>query len=95
MFPNILSSLTLPAGVLFNFSPMDRWMQNAYSEQGSVEVEQQVGRAFTISAGYQHLRGLRLIASINQNAPQCTASGSNNGCRPNPNYANDGQYSPS
>ena len=32
-------------------------MQNAYSRQASVEVEQQLGRAGTVSVGYQYLRG--------------------------------------
>src|SRR5262249_45561280 len=41
VFPNILGSLTLPPSVLFNFSTMDRQMQNAYSEQGSFEIQQQ------------------------------------------------------
>ena len=45
VFPNILSSLTLPPGVLFNFCTMDPHMQNAYSEQGSFEIEQQLGCA--------------------------------------------------
>ena len=48
VFPNILSSLTLPAGVLFNFSTMQRNMQNAYSEQGSFEIEQQLGSRSTL-----------------------------------------------
>jgi len=69
-------------------------MQNAYSEQGSFEIEQQLGSRTTLSAGYQHVRGLRLIMSINQNVPTCVASGSNNGCRPNSTYANNSQYSP-
>ncbi len=93
VFPSILSNLTLPAGVLFNFSTMDRHMQNAYSEQGNLEIEQQLGAGTTISAGYQHVRGLHLIVSVNQNVPTCTASGTNNGCRPNPLIANDSQYS--
>ncbi len=93
VFPNILSSLTLPPGVLFNFSTMDPHMQNAYSEQGSFEIEQQLGAHSTLSAGYQHVRGLHLIMSVNQNVPSCAASGSNNGCRPNPNIANNSQYS--
>jgi hypothetical protein len=93
VFPAILSNLTLPAGVLFNFSTMDRHMQNAYSEQGNLEIEQQLGAATTISAGYQHVRGLHLIISVNQNVPTCTASGTNNGCRPNPLIANDSRYS--
>jgi outer membrane receptor protein involved in Fe transport len=93
VFPAILSSLMIPAGVLFNYSTMQRNMQNAYSEQGSFEVEQQLGAKSTLSAGYQHVRGLHLITSVNQNAPTCVASGTNNGCRPNPTVANDSQYS--
>ena len=46
-----------------------------------------------MSVGYQHLRGLHLIISVNQNGPTCVAAGTNNGCRPNPNYANNSQYS--
>jgi hypothetical protein len=93
VFPNILGSLTLPPGVLFNFSTMDPHMQNAYSEQGSFEIEQQLGGQSTLSAGYQHVRGLHLIVSVNQNVPSCTASGTNDGCRPNLTYGNDSQYS--
>ena len=92
-FPNILSSLTLPPGVLFNFTTMQRNMQNAYSEQGDLEIEHQFASHGTLSAGYDHVRGLHLIASVNQNPPACVASGNNNGCRPNPAYGNDSQYS--
>jgi hypothetical protein len=91
VFPNVLTSL--PSGVLVNFTTMNPRMQNAYSEQGSVEIEQQLGGNSTLSVGYQHLRGLHLIISVNQNVPTCTASGTNNGCRPNPNYGNNSQYS--
>ena len=94
VFPAILGSLTIPAGVLFNFSTMDPNMKNAYSEQGNIEIEQQLGKNATLSVGYQHLRGLHLIISVNQNVPSCTAAGTNNGCRPNPTYGNDSQYSP-
>ena len=93
VFPNILSSLTLPPGVLFNFSTMNPNMKNAYSEQGSFEIEHQITSHSTLSVGYQHLRGLHLIISVNQNVPTCTAAGTNNGCRPNPTYGNDSQYS--
>jgi hypothetical protein len=92
-FPKILGALTIPAGVLFNFSTMNPDMKNAYAEQGSFEIEQQLGKNATLSVGYQHLRGLHLIISVNQNVPSCTAVGTNNGCRPNPNYGNDSQYS--
>ncbi len=91
-FPNILTAV--PPGVLFNFTTMNPHMQNAYSEQGSVEIERQLGAHSTLSAGYQHVRGLHLIVSINQNVPTCVSTGTNNGCRPNPNFGNNSQYSP-
>jgi hypothetical protein len=94
VFPNILNALTLPPGVLFNFTTMNRKMQNAYSQQANLEIERQLGRNNTISIGYQHVRGLHLIISVNQNVPTCVASGNNNGCRPNSNYTNNSQYSP-
>jgi hypothetical protein len=72
---------------------MDRNLQNAFSQQASFEIEQQIGDKGTLSAGYQHLRGLHLIVSVNQNVPACVAAGNNNACRPNPNYANNTQYS--
>lgn len=92
IFPNILNNL--PAGVLMNFTTMDRNMQNAYSEQGSLEIEQQLGEKGAVSVTYRHLRGRHLILSVNQNVPACAASGPNNGCRPNPGYGNNSQYSP-
>ena len=42
---------------LVNLTTMDRDMQNAYSRQASVEVEQQLGERSTVSVGYQYLRG--------------------------------------
>ena len=91
-FPNILASV--PSGLLSNITTMNPNMQNAYSQQGSFEIEQQLGAHSTLSVGYQHLRGLHLIISINQNVPSCLQAGTNNGCRPNPNFANQSQYSP-
>jgi hypothetical protein len=93
VFPNVLASV-VPTVTLVNLTTMDRAMQNAYSRQASVEVERQVGAAHTVSAGYQYVGGRRLIMQVNQNVPSCVASGTNNGCRPNPNYANNNQYSP-
>ena len=44
VFPNILSG-AVPSVTLVNLTTMDRELQNAYSRQASVEVEQQLGRA--------------------------------------------------
>ncbi len=92
VFPAILAT-SVPSGTLANLTTMDRRLQSAYSRQGSVEVEQQIGERGTVSAGYHYVRGERLLMSINQNVPSCVASGNNNGCRPNPSYANNSQYS--
>jgi hypothetical protein len=78
---------------LVNLTTMDRNLQNAYSQQASVEVEQQLGDRATLGIGYQYLQGSNLLMSVNQNVPMCVASGLNNGCRPNPGYANNSQYS--
>ena len=93
VFPNILPD-PVPLVTLVNFTTMDPNMKNAYSRQGSVEIEQQIGAHSTIGAGYQYLGGEDLIISVNQNVPSCVAAGTNNGCRPNPTYANNSQYSP-
>lgn len=93
VFPNILSA-PVPSVTLFNLTTMDREMQNAYSRQASAEVEQQIGDRSTVSIGYQYVRGLNLIMSVNQNVPTCVAAGTNNGCRPIADYANNSQYSP-
>ena len=92
VFPAILSS-AVPAVTLPNLTTMDRDLENAYSRQASVEVEQEVGERATVSIGYQYLLGLKLLMSVNQNVPTCVATGSNNGCRPNSTYANNSQYS--
>ena len=92
LFPNILPA-PVPSVTLVNLATMDRGIQNARSTQAGVEVEHQIGNTGTVSIGYQYARGDGLIISINQNVPTCVASGTNNGCRPNPNYANNSQYS--
>jgi outer membrane receptor protein involved in Fe transport len=93
VFPGVLAA-PVPSVTLPNLTTMNPAMQNGYSRQASVEVEEQVGERSTVSAGYQYTGGRHLIISVNQNVPACAATGTNNGCRPNPNYANNSQYSP-
>jgi hypothetical protein len=92
VFPNILGDV-VPTSTLVNFTTMDRDLDNAHSRQASLEIEQQLGERTTVSVSYQYLRGRHLLMSVNQNVPTCVASGGNNGCRPNPGYANNSQYS--
>jgi len=83
----------VPSVTLVNLTTMDRNLENAFSRQASVEVEQQLGERSTVSVAYQYSRAVNLIMSVNQNVPSCVAAGTNNGCRPNPTYANNSQYS--
>jgi len=92
IFPSILSAQLLTT-TLVDFTTIDPKLQNAYSRQASVEVERALGRGRTVSAGYQYVRGERLLMSVNQNVATCVTSGTNNGCRPNPAYRNNNQYS--
>lgn len=93
-FPGLLPSV-VPTSTLVNFTTMDRHMQNAYSRKAGIEIEHELGGSGTVSAGYQYVRGENLIISVNQNVPTCVAVGSNNGCRPDPRFANNSQYTPS
>jgi hypothetical protein len=92
VFPNILGA-AVPLVTLVNLTTMNPSLQNAYSRQASVEVERQIGGRGTFSAGYQYVRALQLLMSINQNVPSCIAAGTNNGCRPISAYANNSRYS--
>ena len=92
VFPAILGA-AVPSSTLVNFTTIDRGLQHAYSRQASVEFEQQLNGNTTVSVGYQYVRGVDLLMQINQNVPACVPSGTNNGCRPNPAYANNNQYS--
>jgi Carboxypeptidase regulatory-like domain/TonB dependent receptor-like, beta-barrel len=91
-FPSILDEV-VPTTTLVNLTTMDPRVQNAHSDQASVEIERQIGAGSTVSLGYEHVRGRQLIMQVNQNVPACAVSGSNNGCRPNAAYANNNQYS--
>jgi len=92
VFPNILPA-PVPLVTLVNLTTMDPRLHNAYSQQASTEIERHLGEWGTVSAGYQYVNGQKLLMSMNQNVPSCVASGTNNGCRPNPAYANNSQYS--
>ncbi len=65
VFPSTAS--TPPAGALLNFSTMNPDVQNAYSEQASLGVEQQLFSRGSLGVSYQHARGLHLLSSYNTN----------------------------
>ena len=74
VFPNILTA-AVPSVTLTSLTTMDPNMQNAYSRQASLEVEQQLGSRTTVSIGYHYTGGQDLIISVNQNVPSCVAAG--------------------
>ncbi len=55
VFPGILPA-PVPSVTLFTLTTMQRDLQNAYSRQASLEVERQIGRFGTASAGYSYLQ---------------------------------------
>ena len=67
VFPNIATDV--PSNVLISFTTMNPNMQNAYSEQASLEVQQQIGQRGTFSVNYQHVRGAHLIISSIRTCP--------------------------
>jgi Carboxypeptidase regulatory-like domain/TonB dependent receptor len=109
VFPAIASgytATTLPANIKLSLSTMNPNLQNAYSEQASLEIDQQITPTSNLAISYQHLRGLHLLISVNLNTPACYASQPASGpqypvvdpvnlCRPNNAYANNKQYASS
>ena len=75
-----------PVGAKPNYATMQTNIQNPYSQQASVEVEQQISRTSTLGVSYQYVRGLHLISSINTNINV-------DGTRPDPTRGNIKPYS--
>lgn len=83
-FPKIAAAP--PAGALENFSTMQRNIQNPYSQQASLGLEQQLSAKSTLGLNYQYVRGEHLISSYNTNIGL-------NGKRPDPTRGNVKPYS--
>jgi hypothetical protein len=75
-----------PTAAKPNYTTMNPNIQNPYSQQASLEVEQQVTPSSTLGISYQHLRGLHLISSYNTNI-------NTDGTRPDPTRGNIKPYS--
>jgi hypothetical protein len=82
-FPNV--ALAPPAGALLNYATMNPNIRTPYSQQASLEVEQQLSATSSLAVSYQHLRGLHLISSINTNINV-------DGTRPDPTRGNVKPY---
>ena len=53
---------SLPVDALGNYNTVNPAIQNAYAEQASLQLEQQLGRSSLLTATYQHVRGVELAA---------------------------------
>jgi len=84
LFPAVATAP--PPGAQPNYTTMDRSVQNPYSQQASVGVEQELWSGGTLGVSYQHVRGEHLISVINRNINP-------DGSRPDPTRGNVKSYS--
>ncbi|HZS03778.1 MAG TPA: carboxypeptidase regulatory-like domain-containing protein [Blastocatellia bacterium] len=95
VFPGVAASF--PQGFLPSVTTIDPNVENAYTQQASLQIERELAANTSISVGYLHARGLHLILSRNVNVPTLTAAdaarlGVPNLGRPNPDFANISRY---
>lgn len=95
VFPFVATAF--PAGFLPSITTIDPTIDNAYSQQASLQIERELSASTSLAIGYLHNRGRHLILSRNVNVPtlsaaQATALGAANLGRPNPNFANISRF---
>ncbi len=91
-FPAKLTGV--PSGILLNLATIDPHIKDASSLQANVEIQREIARDTSLSAGYLYVRGLHIIMQRNLNVPALTAAQDPiNLGRPNPNFGNITQYS--
>lgn len=91
VFPSVAASF--PSGFLPSITTIDPNIENAYAQQGSLQIERELSPNTSLAVGYLHTRGRHLILSRNANVPRFPASaGVPNLGRPNPNFANIGRF---
>lgn len=91
VFPGVATSF--PQGFLPSITTIDPNIEDAYAQQGSLQIEREFSSNTSLAVGYLHTRGLHLILSRNVNVPRFPASaGVPNLGRPNPNFANVSRF---
>ena len=90
-FPAVLPAF--PEDLLVSITTIDPRIENAYSQQASLQVERELSGAMALSVGYLHVRGAHIILARNVNVPRFPASANvfNSG-RPDPRFANISRY---
>lgn len=95
VFPNVATAF--PTDFLPSITTIDPNIENAYTQQSSLQIERELTANTSLSLGYLHTRGLHIILSRNVNVPtltaaQAAAQGVANLGRPNPNFGNMSRY---
>jgi len=90
VFPHVLPAF--PSTLLTNVTTIDPDIENSSSTQAMLQYEQQIGTTSSASIGVEHLRGRNIIMSRNVNVPTTTNPAVPNLGRPNPAFANNGQF---
>lgn len=95
VFPSVATAF--PTGFLPSITTIDPNIENAYTQQVSLQVERELMANTSLAVGYLHTRGLHIILSRNVNVPtltaaQAAAQGVANLGRPNPNFGNISRY---
>ncbi|MBI4470237.1 MAG: TonB-dependent receptor [Acidobacteria bacterium] len=95
VFPEV--AVAFPPGFLPSITTIDFHIENAYTQQASLQIERELSERTSVAIGFMHTRGLHLILSRNVNVPtltaaQATQQGVANLGRPNPNLANISRY---
>jgi hypothetical protein len=91
VFPSVATAF--PQGFLPSITTIDPHIENAYTQQASLQIERELSSNTSLALGYLHTRGLHLILSRNVNVPRFPASaGVPNLGRPNSNFANISRY---
>jgi hypothetical protein len=88
-FPNVLVSF--PANLLTAITSVNPNIEDAYSQQAALQIEQELTNSTSVSLGYSHQRGEHLIMSHNVNPPVPGSTVFNNG-RPDPRFGNNSQF---
>jgi hypothetical protein len=95
VFPNVATAF--PTGFLPSITTIDPNIENAYTQQASLQIERELTANTSLAVGYLHTRALQIILSRNANVPtltaaQATAQGVPNLGRPNPNFGNISRF---
>ncbi len=70
----VLGRNSLPVSALGSFTTVNPSIQNAYVETANLEFEQQFGSRNTLSASYQHIRGVELALPVSSDVALCAAA---------------------